>query len=506
MVVGARCFSNNNKNLRTVQQEDGVSPLEARLQFSKAPIMQDYGELPFGEIPEPLKYSRPFHESTLSNGVKVTSERIAGATAHVAVYVRAGSRHEDLATTGSSYLLSNLLSRGTSNRSKTEFAQEVDNMGAVYNSKADREWTRYSLQTFRGDASRAVALLGDVISNSTFNSAELELVKEEVSREHEANHTRYHETMVENIHFNSFRDHMIGQPVKGDRDLTSSLGIDHVRNFHANNYFGENIVIVATGDVDHTEIAEAAEQAFASLPQTVATPIANSNRPIYHPMLMMIRDDEMVNTNVGVFYDAPSARHEDYWAFRLFQRMIGDYRIDLHSEHINDPQKQYNVMHTLLAEYPDVTRADCHYFAYSDCGLWGNYLYGNEVFTRGMNWSATHVPTVYGHYVTEVEVVRARNRMYNEMLTTESAQSLNDDIGNQLMTIGRRVPRSEVAARIAHLDNYHMKQLANTWFYDAEPCWTNWGPIEQVSVVGSYKYFKVNTMLTVTSAHNSLHD
>jgi len=74
------------------------------------------------------------------------------------------------------------------------------------------------------------------------------------------------------------------------------------------------------------------------------------------------------------------------------------------------------------------------------------------------------------------------------------------------MTIGRRVPRSEVAVRIANLDAYHMKKIANVYFYDAEPCWTNWGPIEQVSVVGSYKYFKGNTMQTVTSAHQSLHD
>ena len=318
----------------------------------------------------------------------------------VAVYVRAGSRQEDLTTTGSSYLLSNLLSRGTINRSKTEFAQEVDNMGAVYSSKADREWTRYSMQSFKGDAGRAVALLGDVISNSTFNTGELELVKEEVSREHEANHTRYVETMLENIHYNSFRDHMIGQPIKGDRDLTASLGIDHVKNFYANNYVGENIVIVATGDVDHNEIAEAAEQAFAALPAKATVDVANTHKPIYHPMLMMIRDDEMVNTNVGVFYDAPSAKHEDYWAFRLFQKMIGNYRIDENAGHINDPQKQYNVMHSLLGEYPDVTRADCHYLAYSDCGIWGNYIYGNEVFTRGMNWSACHVPTVYGHYVT----------------------------------------------------------------------------------------------------------
>jgi hypothetical protein len=32
------------------------------MQFSKEPIMSNFGELPFGEIPEPLKYVRPFRK------------------------------------------------------------------------------------------------------------------------------------------------------------------------------------------------------------------------------------------------------------------------------------------------------------------------------------------------------------------------------------------------------------------------------------------------------------
>jgi hypothetical protein len=41
-------------------QDFGVTPKEQHLQFSKAPIMSNFGELPFGEIPEPLKFVRPF--------------------------------------------------------------------------------------------------------------------------------------------------------------------------------------------------------------------------------------------------------------------------------------------------------------------------------------------------------------------------------------------------------------------------------------------------------------
>lgn len=40
-------------------------------------------------------------------------------------------------------------------------------------------------------------------------------------------------------------------------------------------------------------------------------------KPVFTPALMFIRDDEMVNSNVGVFYDAPSWKDEDFYAFLL---------------------------------------------------------------------------------------------------------------------------------------------------------------------------------------------
>jgi hypothetical protein len=50
-----------------------------------------------------------------------------------------------------------------------------------------------------------------------------------------------------------------------------------------------------------------------------------------------------------------------------------------------------------------------------------------------------------------------------------------------MLYLDRRVPRSEIAKRIANIDNYHMRHTCNEWFYDAEPSFTNWGPIEGVS-------------------------
>ena len=85
------------------------------------------------------------------------------------MFVGAGSRHEDLETSGTAYLLEKMLLRGTSGKSKHDLAQEVENMGGIYSSKTGREKSRFGLRVFKGDTDNAVRLLGDMVCNSTLN-------------------------------------------------------------------------------------------------------------------------------------------------------------------------------------------------------------------------------------------------------------------------------------------------------------------------------------------------
>lgn len=118
--------------------------------------------------------------------------------------------------------------------------------------------------------------------------------------------------------------------------------------------------------------------------------------------------------------------------------------------------KQYNATHTVLGDLPDVTRAECLYSPYSDCGIFGNWLFGNEIFTRQMNWCGLAAPTFYASLVGEHEVVRARNVLWNELMSIQSASDVMQQIGPQMLYLDRRVPRSEIARRVSHVDADYM--------------------------------------------------
>ena len=393
------------------------------------------------------------------------------------MYIKAGSRNDTLETSGTSNLLARMLLKGSTGATKGQLAEEVESMGARIGVETDREITSLNLTCFKGDLSRAVSMLGDCVSNATLDSAELEMAKQEQARINDASNRDLETATIEACHYNAYRDHMMGQPIRGDPDNLQNLSSDMLQAFRAANYTGENIVIVGTGAVDHDAFVDQVSEAFGALQQSTDEAQVNSDACIYTPALLMMRDDEMYNANVGVFFDAPSVNHQDFYQFQLLKHMIGDFEIQKHAEHLNDVGKQYNATHSLLGDLPDVTRQACHYFAYSDCGIWGSYLFGNEIFVRQMNWVGLAAPVHYGEYVTEVEVVRARNAYWNSLMKEQNAESLNAEIGRQILQTGRRVPRSEVAKRISWADADSIRQLSYQYFYDSEPSFTNWGPI-----------------------------
>ena len=376
----------------------------------------------------------------------------------VGVYIKAGSRQDTLETSGTANLLAKMLTKGSQGVTKSQFAEEIENMGGSVSTSIDREITNVNVTCFKGDLGRALNLLGDAVANPNLDPAELELTKQEQADENDTMNKDQETSLLESCHFNSFRDHMLGQPIRGDRDNLQNLSVDDLRSFKAANYTGENMVVVGTGAIDHEAFVNQVAEMLGGITSSSGSQ-ENSNKCVYTPSLLMMRDDEMYNANVGVFYDAPGVKDEDYYSFLLLKHMIGNYDIALHAAHLNNMSKQYNATHNLLGDLVDVTKQSCHYFAYSDCGLWGSYLFGNEVFVRQMNWVGLAAPTFYSDFVSEVEVVRARNNLWNGLMKQANAQEANVEIGRQMIQVGRRVTRSEIAKRVSNMDAHYMRGL-----------------------------------------------
>eukprot|EP01017_Pseudomicrothorax_dubius_P028600 TRINITY_DN3402_c0_g1_i1.p1 TRINITY_DN3402_c0_g1~~TRINITY_DN3402_c0_g1_i1.p1 ORF type:complete len:519 (+),score=156.42 TRINITY_DN3402_c0_g1_i1:145-1701(+) len=481
----ARGFSQVVKSAATTGK--GVARPE-RYQFNNSRLVE-FGELPFGEIPDALAVDRPFNLSTLSNGVRVCTESWSSELATVAVFINTGSRYERIETSGVAHFLEHLMFKGTSRRTRAELEVEVENFGGQLNAYTSRENTSYTMTVFKDDVPRAVDILGDMLLNSKFDQAAIEAERETIYRECLETSKDQFETTLENVHYTSFRDHMMGQPILGIRENIATINQEQIREFHAANYIGPNIVVVGTGNIQHERLVELVEKSFGSAPaqRPSGLVIPNTEKPYFTPSVMMVRDDEMANLNVGVFFNAPSWNDPDYYAFLLLQRVLGEYTADKYTgHHLNSADRQYNTIHGFLGQNPDISIHKAVYAPYSDSGIFGSYFHGNEVFAYQMLHLSQIVLSEYASYINVSEVFRARNKLWLELLQHETSNDVAQSIGNQILYLNRRVPRGEIAKRVSSLTPGHISRVANRWFFDNELSVVCWGPTHSLMSQAHY--------------------
>ena len=83
-----------------------------------------------------------------------------------------------------------------------------------------------------------------------------------------------------------------------------------------------------------------------------------------------------------------------------FTRIIGEYRVDKYTgAHLNSAHLQYNTFHNALGSYPDIILHKPFYIPYSDTGLMGNFIFGNEIFNREMLLMTQNMLSCYAHQV-----------------------------------------------------------------------------------------------------------
>jgi processing peptidase subunit beta len=197
-----------------------------------------------------------------------------------------------------------------------QLGKELDALSGSVSTEVTRETTSYTITFPHDKLEQAVNYLGEILINSTFDEQQVEAEKDSIHKSSIC--TKDLKTAaMEAIHYTSFRDHFLGQPVRGIRENIHNITADQVRNFHRQHYVGSNIVVSAAGNVDIKRLTDLVNNTFGKLPQTSAGEVANSSQPYFTPSVMFMRDDEIPNTSAAIAFRAPGYTDPDFYGMRV---------------------------------------------------------------------------------------------------------------------------------------------------------------------------------------------
>ncbi|HYZ88982.1 MAG TPA: insulinase family protein [Myxococcales bacterium] len=211
----------------------------------------------------PLRFDAPVPvERKLRNGARVlVTELHAVPLVSIDVVFGTGINGEPVEKAGLAGFVSRMLTEGTTTRTTTQLAAELDDRAIELSAGAGNETSRVRMNTLREALPKAVELLADVMQNPAFHPDDVERVrtlKLAALAQKQGNPGAIAADQAAKLLYGE--KHPWGQPAGGTPDTVKATTISDLRKFHDSWYRPNNALISVAGDVTADEIVGLLEQ------------------------------------------------------------------------------------------------------------------------------------------------------------------------------------------------------------------------------------------------------
>ncbi len=402
--------------------------------------------------------------TTLKNGMRVLTDRMDSVeTVSIGVWVDVGTRHEPAQVNGVAHLLEHMAFKGTERRSALDIAAEIEAVGGHLNAYTSREHTAYYAKVLKENVALAVDILADILQHSAFDPKELERERTVILQEiGQANDTP-DDIIFDLFQERAFPDQAMGRPVLGRAEIIRRIDRDTVAGYMRRHYAASGMLLAAAGNLEHRQLVELAEAAFAGLP---ASRTARSEPARYvGGELREERDLEQVHVVLG-FPGFPFA-DPDYYAASVVSSALGG---GMSSRLFQEIREKRGLVYAIYS----------FTHAYSDGGLFGVYAgTGEEEVAELMPVLCDEIRKLSAG-LEQVELERARAQLKAGLLMSlESTTARCEQQAAHMLVFGRPLDMTEMVSRIDAVDAAAVTRVARR-LRTAPPTLTALGPVSRV--------------------------
>ncbi|TQV83470.1 M16 family metallopeptidase [Denitrobaculum tricleocarpae] len=405
--------------------------------------------------------------STLSNGLRVATDRIDTVeTASLGAWVGVGTRHEPAAVNGVAHMLEHMAFKGTKRRSAYAIAEEIEAVGGHMNAYTSRENTAFYARTLAEDVPLAVDIIGDILQSSTFDQEELQRERAVVLQEIGQAADTPDDVIFDYFQETAYPSQALGRPVLGTSEIVGSFQRDTLRDYMANHYGAENMVVAASGKVEHRQFVDLVEAHFGGL--SAGTSLEEEKADYRGGEYREKRDLEQVHFLLG--FHSVDYHDPDYYAGLVMSTLFGG---GMSSRLFQEIREKRGLVYSIYSFAS----------AYSDDGVFGVYAGTGEAQAAEMVPVICEEVLKLCESVSDEEVARAAAQLKASILMSrESSSARCEQLAQQLLVYGRPVTSAEIVERISSIDGAQVVALARRMIASA-PTVATIGPIAGVASI-----------------------
>jgi len=270
-----------------------------------------------------------------------------------------------------------------------------------------------------------------------------------------------HEVIFDLLHNAAYQGTPLGRTILGPEENIKSIKRDDLVDFVKSNYHAPRIVVSASGAVKHDEIVRLSEQSFGNLP--VSSIPQRPNVP-FTGSLVSLRDDSIPGSHIAVAVESVGWSHPDYYTFLVIQSLIGAW-----DKNLGGGKNLSSHLCELIATEELATSYSTFHTCFHNTGMFGFYLVTSPEKNDDAVAECLYEWGRIAGTVTSVEVERAKIRLKaNLLLNLDGSTSITEDIGRQVLTLGRRVSPAELFLRIDSITKEDVRRVAFKHLVDSE--------------------------------------
>lgn len=266
-----------------------------------------------------------YHRDVLPSGLRVvTLETPHLHSAMVAVYVRAGSRHESPENNGVSHFLEHMFFRGSARYPDTvKMNALVEDVGGNLNGVTTRDHGYYYTPVHPAHLDVALDVIGDMLTRPLLGDMEVErqvILEEMLDEVDEAGN----DIDVDNLaRMELYRGHPMALKIAGTRDSVQRLQKAQLETHLARFYVTGNVVVTVAGPISRDHVLAQVERSFALLAHGGVASEAAPPKPPTGPWFKHVEHDE-AQTEFRVMFPSVPEQHPEFPALQVLRRIIDD--------------------------------------------------------------------------------------------------------------------------------------------------------------------------------------
>ena len=371
--------------------------------------------------------------TTLPSGLTIVTDANPHVrTAAVGVFVAAGSRHESLAEHGLSHLLEHMAFKGTRRRSARDIAEAIEDVGGDLNAETGVERTGYFARVIGSDVGLALDVIGDILTDSLFDPAELEREKNVIVQEIGAVEDTPDDYVFDLLTACAWPGQAVGRPILGTREGVGAFDRGAIDGYLRRHYGASSIVVGAAGAVEHEEIVALAGQRLAGLPSAQAPALAGAEYRGGEARLKR----KLEQTHVVVAFEGRPVGAPDHDAAQVFAAATGG---GMSSRLFQEVREKRGLAYAIYAFHWD----------YADTGLFGFYAGSADRDAAEVVAASLDCLAEAAGNLGEAEIRRAKAQMKVSILAAlESPGARAQQLARQVQVYGRPLSLDEMVARV----------------------------------------------------------